>query len=134
MNAENPDSLVQCPGATRCSFNVSCSSPATRSISAGGVPVPVRDHHRIEPAEIHAKLLDVSSKDRRVVARVEQDATAAIFDERRKTPVLLQGRRTAEGVVENGDPRRLLRVGVHRNQHCERDTDGGDERLHGAES
>jgi hypothetical protein len=65
-------------------------------------------------------------ENRRVISGIEQDASPAVLDERREAPVFLQGRGRAEGVVENRDACRLLRIGLKRS-HDERE---GHEKEH----
>jgi hypothetical protein len=63
----------------------------------------MRHDHEIELPEVDACGFDVLREHIRVVARVEQNAPPADFDERGKAPVLLHGRDLAERVVQDSD-------------------------------
>jgi hypothetical protein len=85
---------------------------------ASGQGVPLRrtlsfPSKRIEARQVHSELLDVTCESRRVIARIEQDASPAVLDERREAPVSLQCRDRSEGVVQNRDACWLLRIGVN---------------------
>src|SRR4051794_24225632 len=63
----------------------------------------MRQDGEIEVGQVDASGPRVFGQDVRVVAGIEEDALAAVFDQRRESPVLLHLRRFAEGVVEDGD-------------------------------
>jgi len=54
------------------------------------------------------RLRTLRREDAAVVAGIEQDPSAAVLDAGRKAPVPGQGRRWAEGVVQEGGLLRLL--------------------------
>ena len=69
----------------------------------GVIAVTVRDHHEVQSRQVDLEAFDVVTKAFRVVAGVEEDAHAVMLDQRGKAPVLLQRRRLAEGIGEDGD-------------------------------
>lgn len=74
--------------------------------------VAVRDHGRVEVREVHPEFLHVAREYLRIVSGIEEDALSLIFHERRESPIHLQSARAwAEGVIEDGDPLRLLGTG-----------------------
>ena len=83
------------------------------------IAVTVGDHSGVETRQIHSESLDVTRKYGRIVARIEEDPTAAVLDQRREAPVFLQRRPRPEGVVQNRDARGLLRFGLEGNHHEE---------------
>ena len=77
----------------------------------------MRHHHEVERGQVDTLGLHVVRKDLGVVARVEQDALAAVLDEGREAPVLLHRRGFAERIVEDGDLG-LVRLGERRCCAC----------------
>src|SRR6185437_12212599 len=59
----------------------------------------------VELRQIHALGFGVLGQDVRVIAGVKQDALAAVLDERSESPVFLQRRGLAKGVIQDGDLR-----------------------------
>src|SRR5947207_2306130 len=82
-----------------------CEQPTT-------ITVAVRHDDKVQPGQIYALGFRVSRQDVGVVAGVEQDALPTVVDDRGVAPVLLHGRRLAEGVIEDDDLR-LRRIGAH---------------------
>src|SRR6202162_5012036 len=81
--------------------------------AASVVAMAMGDHYEVELGEIDALRLDVVRKDLGVVAGIEQDALASVFDQCGKSPVFPHRRGLAEGVVEDGDLS-LLEVWIRR--------------------
>src|SRR2546425_5198598 len=77
------------------------------------IAVPVRHDNEVELRQIDALRLRVLREGVAVVASVEQDALAAVLDQRGIAPVLLHAGRLAESVIKDGDLR-LSRVGARR--------------------
>jgi len=63
----------------------------------------VGDDRIIQRSQIEPGSLKVLFEYRFVVPRIEQDFLAFIFDQRGKTPVLVESRIISESVVEDGD-------------------------------
>src|SRR5262249_59641321 len=98
-----------------------------KMVQAGGmVAMAVRDNGEIKLPQIDAFGVDIVSKDIGIVAGVEQNALAAILDERGKPPVLLHRRGLAERVVKNRDLRRA--------RLCERRQGAGRPAAQGSKS
>ena len=74
------------------------------------IPVPVGDDDGIESRQVDAELPHVALEDLRVVARVEEDALAAVLHQSGESPVLHQSGGRAERVVEDRDAPGFLRV------------------------
>jgi hypothetical protein len=79
------------------------------------VTVPVGDHHEVESAQVDSKRPYIPRKDLPVVAGIEQDPFATVFDQRGEAPIPGKARTSAERVVENGDP---MRSGSWRGVHA----------------
>ena len=71
--------------------------------SARVVAMAMRYNGKIELPQVDTLGFDIVRENLRIVARVEQDALAAILDEGRKSPVLGHRRGLAEGIVEDCD-------------------------------
>ncbi len=71
----------------------------------------MRDDDGIESRQVDANLGRVALEHCGVVAGVEEDATPPVFDQRGKSPVSLERRSGAEGVVKERDALRVLRRG-----------------------
>src|SRR5262249_38337796 len=68
------------------------------------------DDCEIQLLQVDTLGLDIVREDLRIIAGIEQDALAAILDQRGKPPIFLHRRGLAEGVVKNRDlPRARLR-------------------------
>ena len=77
------------------------------------------DDCEIQLLQVDTLGLDIMREDLRIIAGIEQDAPAAIFDQRGKPPVFLHRRGLAEGVVKNRDlPRARLSVGRRSANRC----------------
>ena len=64
------------------------------------------DDREIQQLQVDTLGLDIVREDLRIIAGIEQDALAAVFNVCRETPVFLHSRGLAEGVVEDRDLRR----------------------------
>ncbi len=91
------------------------------------VAVAVGDDDEIQPPKVHAERLHVGGEIVQIAAGVEQDAPAGVLDERRVAPAVLHRRRLAEGVVEDGHPRRRVLGGCVRRKDRETDEQHGDD-------
>src|SRR5437660_1354179 len=69
------------------------------------VAVPVGHDDEAEIRQIHSLGLCVLGQDVRVIASVEEDTLAAVFDQGGETPVLLHLRGPAKCIIKNGDLR-----------------------------
>src|SRR5947209_18901113 len=77
------------------------------------------DDCEIQLLQVDTLGLDIMREDLRIIAGIEQDAPAAIFDQRGKPPVFLHRRGLAEGVVKNRDlPSARLSVGSRSANRC----------------
>ena len=81
----------------------------------------MRNHREVEPTQVDAGGLRVRREGLGIVAGIEQDALAAILDERRETPVLLKSGGTAESVIQNGDAVAGRRARERHGKYQERD-------------
>jgi hypothetical protein len=70
----------------------------------GVVSVAVGDDNEVQPRVVDAQGLDVVREDLGAVPRDEQDAAAAVLDERRIAPVHFKRRGFAEGVDQDRHP------------------------------
>jgi hypothetical protein len=68
------------------------------------VDVGVREHGKVNGAQIEAQFVNVALKDIGIVARVKQNAFAVVLHQSAVAPVLFQLAAVAEGIVEVGDP------------------------------
>jgi len=65
------------------------------------VAVAVREDDKIEPGQVDGKGLYVRSKNLESAAGVKEYASAAVLNEGRITPAVLECRGLAEGIVED---------------------------------